>query len=691
MIGYKSTRSRSILFCCTLIMLGSCFLACSSDSDSTAPQNEGVAGDLDGQEQDSQSDEAQDSAADGSQDRDVPPTDQQIEDEFDRSDRTPDAVDVSLTDEAPPITIDEETPEELAGQIGESEAAVDFEATVDETGEVTASFGTDEGTLVEVTLPTEGEAVLVTDGTTIGGNGELTEDEIDALTALASSDTQLAFALVPLELGCRIGEAPSDTVSDRTDAQRAALLFPWQMMIKYGIDYPTVRELEAISSCHYFSDPDEPRSEDFVMPAGLNLANDDPIPHVFGYVLQDEIGARSRVVEKSHGDPPAACEATCRGACGVDCDPCDVEQEWRCEESEAGQNTGYRLEYDLYSCESHEGCRDHDEAFDACNTQHGCDSWEAYHCRRRADGVCIAEWGLLECGFWASGIHIVDPDRTLEFNHPIEESRLENPYDCPCFPTTAPNCPEPCADGETCCRGAGTAVCMPESFCPRYCGGGCDCRGGDECCPALGGVCLPAGRCVPDCLECQRLCDDIAIVIVIDSSASMDEENASVAHQLDRILDTVRTNGWRLVVIGQGDAYDAAERYDFDELLAIEIPIDQEDTDAILDDTRDEWGPFIAGYNRETWPITDEIDDEPVEVMDFMAALTDLNETKCATVYEAVSGDPTEIGCNLDGDTVVDRYDTIRSGYCSFISSHCRVDYLEAGGEVRAGRECSLD
>jgi len=97
-------------------------------------------------------------------------------------------------------------------------------------------------------------------------------------------------------------------------------------------------------------------------------------------------------------NPGIASGALCRGACGGDCpSSCTaappimacVDDAALCEHIDC-TSTGV-------TCGSHEGCRIHDDCYDACAV-----AGRGFGCRRECDLACLNTYGL-PCGSWARG------------------------------------------------------------------------------------------------------------------------------------------------------------------------------------------------------------------------------------------------------------------------------------------------
>ena len=157
---------------------------------------------------------------------------------------------------------------DVSGRYGD----VVFSATGIESTRGTASFEMP-GSGETLTVSIDGTAAtLAWNGISIDGFGALIDAERDALRSLSTHPIARALTMVALDLGCR------DEAASLDDAAIAALLFPWQVILKYEVA-DRGREIPhflAESSCSFSGfredDKDEP----------LNLAvlwdNSNPIP-----------------------------------------------------------------------------------------------------------------------------------------------------------------------------------------------------------------------------------------------------------------------------------------------------------------------------------------------------------------------------------------------------------------------------
>jgi len=114
---------------------------------------------------------------------------------------------------------------EVSGRYGD----VAFEATGYDSSRGTAAF-TMPGSGETLTVTIDGStAALAWNGTSIDGYGALSGAERDALRSLSTHPMARALTMVALDLGCR------DEAASLDDAASAALLFPWQVILKYEV------------------------------------------------------------------------------------------------------------------------------------------------------------------------------------------------------------------------------------------------------------------------------------------------------------------------------------------------------------------------------------------------------------------------------------------------------------------------
>ncbi|MBI4776723.1 MAG: hypothetical protein HY788_21515 [Deltaproteobacteria bacterium] len=320
-----------------------------------------------------------------------------------------------------------------------------FTSTPQGEGKATAKYqieGDAKELLVELTAPDAG--TIRWNGVSMDGFGALAGPEQTALSDLASSPLADAVAQVPLELGCNEREIDS--------ASLAALLMPWQMVLKYltaDRAGESVR-VAALTPCGYFQPGDETAaSGDGSSNQGgvLLLAYDAPIPVVFGFFPFDDVGAAGEAAssfeetgftESQYGP----CAAKCRGACGADCatgnnKACKpIKTEIECLKDETtDEYSGMSQKWVTYECGSHPGCREHDDCFDTCNRTYGCGSWRAGFCRHNTstnsyisgcDTLASQKWGAINCIKWAQGYEGLEKfDRTDTFvykeGQPVED------------------------------------------------------------------------------------------------------------------------------------------------------------------------------------------------------------------------------------------------------------------------------
>ena len=329
------------------------------------------------------------------------------------------------TDQAPPapgeLRITSSNIEDgIVGAYGSPTGTVRFTAELDPTtNTASATFSTIDGALeLEARIASTTSGTVTWQGRELSGYGALTPAQEGALRQLGDGELGRALAMIPMELGCLIEDNPETL--EATAMQRAALVMPWQMLIKYDRSYPNVFELHRDSTCRYLPPLDEEgvpiRTGGLrdLNPPGLRLAVGDEVPYVYGYFPFDEHGAAEdkNGEQKTCGGDKAPCggadicNACCRGACGPDCDHrgCSETKHFVCEKDAQGYNTGNAV-FVMRSleCGSAQGCLDHDACYDLCHIVKGCGTWGAAACRRGCDTLCIDEHGYSNCIGWSRG------------------------------------------------------------------------------------------------------------------------------------------------------------------------------------------------------------------------------------------------------------------------------------------------
>ncbi len=288
------------------------------------------------------------------------------------------------------------------------------------------------------------------------GDGALTPEEAAFLDDLFDAFPLDALRAVALRLGCEAdGLFPGPM---------AALVFPWQLHLKYRAPLPARAALDAASEvgqCRYFTlQQSGRRYGDGVRPKGpLALDETLPFPRVIGYPAVDDEGW---TVDGEGADAPPPIDAVematamsttgrlaldlfhltseveacierisypqnfgpaspyndpgrpgrCRGACGKDCPPhnCRLSIERRCLD---GQHAGI---FEVQTCKTHEGCRRHDKCYDCCVESWGYDVRfslattaarphlvESVRCHLACDRDAQVRHGASNLPDWASG------------------------------------------------------------------------------------------------------------------------------------------------------------------------------------------------------------------------------------------------------------------------------------------------
>jgi hypothetical protein len=278
--------------------------------------------------------------------------------------------------------------------------------------------------------------------TEVDGEGALTDTQRFYIDAFAQSDMAKAMALMALEMGCMnpaevskaVGFEGDDTSpgesappdgngapqaqnppatpapgenaveptleeEDTQKAQRenvwralnAAAVYPWQLLVKYGVLFPSAENMLTRASCAYgvqesASEAGETQTPQTSAARWLVYEEGDIVPYVPGYWPFDAEGAVTRNLTRGVAVGP--CGALCRGTCGPDCpqNNCTTTYEWHCGQGSVRNLWRHKV------CGSHAGCRAHDGCYDACNTTHGCGTWGAATCRRACDAQCLTDY-----------------------------------------------------------------------------------------------------------------------------------------------------------------------------------------------------------------------------------------------------------------------------------------------------------
>lgn len=302
-----------------------------------------------------------------------------------------------------------------------------------------------------------GVGTVTWDGWVFRADGAIQPAALQSLVELGQRPEATELILYALELACT-GTGPADL------ATWAALLLPWQLLVKHVPDWVDPRPWLALAPCALHGDPDA-----HALP--FRTAPEDPLPWVPGFELLDAVGATPAPSPDATLQGP--CGARCRGACGPDCDPdaCDTSVALECLTDGYGAPSGERQTLFRYTCGSHEGCRDHDACYDDCNAGWGCGGVSSWVCRRGCDAACLATYcpgGQLgcECSSWMVGWGPFDA--ALVF----EELSGAPVLDAACGGPPADSCAARCgAEAPT--------GCWCDDLCPGY----------GDCCPDACGRC----------------------------------------------------------------------------------------------------------------------------------------------------------------------------------------------------------
>jgi hypothetical protein len=329
--------------------------------------------------------------------------------------------------------------------------------------------GTD--TTLHVVVTGSTEAAIVWEGVSIDGYGDLSAAEEQALQSLAASPLRAALWRVPLELGCHFDHLALSNY--------AALVFPWQLLLKYVVTERSVHLASALddATCAYLPTLEQ-YHEGHPTPAVPLVQRALPFPYVFSFWPFDDEGALMPASLATGGDPSpelgaAAPEAAaevlvhsiepatfavdrsghcppvmnrrtneygphgsmCRDACGGDCpSTCcrEGDHEFTCVVGSNGRYTG-QLEFkETFVCGSHLGCHTHDRCYDNCQKVFGpclrkgkpsvfCDEPRNYECHRSCDQDATKEYGYHTAAQWALGYG------PKQFNIAFEYTRVASP------------------------------------------------------------------------------------------------------------------------------------------------------------------------------------------------------------------------------------------------------------------------
>lgn len=263
---------------------------------------------------------------------------------------------------------------------------------------------------LQVFVSGEEDVVAVWKGVAVDGFGELNAEERGALDDLWTTALRPALWRVPLEVGCHFDSLPLPVYQ--------ALVFPWQLMLKYSVPDRDVHLEAAVSeaTCAYVPTPDR-LAAGSPSPSFPYLQASLPFPYVFSYWPFDDEGAlevsvqglpashdqsfmsapladtasarTSHLIEFDVGtltagvlaakDCPAPSykrvdhygpsNSMCRDACGADCPSTCCESEpdhYSCEVNASRRYTGAAHTRVSYTCGTHLGCQLHDTCYDTC-------------------------------------------------------------------------------------------------------------------------------------------------------------------------------------------------------------------------------------------------------------------------------------------------------------------------------------
>lgn len=308
-------------------------------------------------------------------------------------------------------------------------------------------------------MDTQEIAFLEWNGKLLDGYGILDASESQMLSDLATSPYSQAVPLIALERACQSN-------GELTAEQLAALLFPWQMHLKYSpIDrMAEIRHFVETSSCSDYFREGNYLGYSADTPT-IMISNEAPFPVVLGYFPFDPEGAYEMAQASSGGcqlfrpvsplineitieeipllkeipfNEMGPCNAGCRGACGLGCTTsnCKVEDVFRCFTDEKNELTGFGVQVKRFSCGVHEGCVTHDACYDSCNRAYGCDTFWASWCMHgtrpgNCDGDSIEKYGYQKSVEWAFGGGEFSTSYIFDYTENADYESVEDLEKCP--------------------------------------------------------------------------------------------------------------------------------------------------------------------------------------------------------------------------------------------------------------------
>lgn len=162
-----------------------------------------------------------------------------------------------------------------------------FEARLTGEERASATFERIEGMTLVATIDGPKTGTLEWRGASLDGFGPATDDELEVMAHYADRLKADELALIPLDLACLPGADELDP------AVGAALLLPWQVLLKYQPEgeIPTPREAAASSQCQYlFSPLDAVDMGRVPSPSVVALSTEQPVPAAVGYFPFDREG-----------------------------------------------------------------------------------------------------------------------------------------------------------------------------------------------------------------------------------------------------------------------------------------------------------------------------------------------------------------------------------------------------------------
>ena len=168
--------------------------------------------------------------------------------------------------------------------------AVRFDAEALQAERARARFWLDapNGDSLEVVIESATEGAVTWRDVVVTGRGAIPDATAAALASLADGPLGEALARIPLDLACQPEAAPVPP------AVGAALVMPWQVLLKYGAGEPAIeaRQRSEASVCGYFGRKSQPGLAEVPHPNLVMLSGEGRVPVAGMFLPLDGMGQR---------------------------------------------------------------------------------------------------------------------------------------------------------------------------------------------------------------------------------------------------------------------------------------------------------------------------------------------------------------------------------------------------------------